>query len=110
MNDHNIEPDAQRSPACEAWIDDLFVRMFRLIRIFEKDNFDSDRYRTVAPNSFFAEASLRRWRLRLAISLYHHPDDFFTIPLWLDSLGLGYKFFLKHYSVHYEETVLFAKA
>ena len=55
-----------------------------------------------------AEAALRRWRPKLAISLYHRPEDFFTIPLWLDSLGIGYRFFLDHYSIHHEETVLFA--
>jgi hypothetical protein len=29
--------------------------------------------------------------------------------LWLDSLGIGYRFFLEHYSIHHEETVLFAR-
>jgi len=56
------------------------------------------------------EQSLRRWKPKLAISLYHRPEDFFAIPLWLDSLGLGYRFFLDHYSIHQEESVLYAKA
>lgn len=56
------------------------------------------------------EAALRRWRPRLAISLYHRPEDMFTIPLWLDALGCGYRFALDHYSIHHEETVLYAKA
>src|SRR5262249_9153018 len=56
------------------------------------------------------EQSLRRWRPKLAISLYHRPEDFFTIPLWLNSLNCGYRFFLDHYSIHNEETVLYAKA
>jgi FkbM family methyltransferase len=55
-----------------------------------------------------AEASIRRWRPKLAISLYHRAEDFFSIPLWIDSLGVGYRFFLDHYSIHHEETVLFA--
>jgi len=55
-----------------------------------------------------AESSLRRWRPKLAISLYHRPEDFFTIPSWINSLGLGYRFFLDHYSIHQEETVLYA--
>jgi FkbM family methyltransferase len=54
------------------------------------------------------EQSLRRWKPRLAISLYHRPEDFFMIPLWLDSLELGYRFYLDHYSIHHEETVLYA--
>ena len=57
-----------------------------------------------------AKASLERWRPKLTISLYHRPEDFFSIPLWLDSLGCGYRFFLDHYSIHSEETVLYARA
>jgi FkbM family methyltransferase len=57
-----------------------------------------------------AERVLRVQRPRLAISLYHRPEDFFSIPLWLHRLGCGYKFFLDHYSIHNEETVLYAKA
>lgn len=56
------------------------------------------------------EQSLRRWKPRLAISLYHRPEDFFAIPLWLHGLGLGYRFHLDHYSIHQEETVLYAVA
>ena len=55
-------------------------------------------------------SSLKRWRPKLAISLYHRPEDFFSIPLWLESLDCGYRFFLDHYSIHQEETVLYAKA
>lgn len=56
------------------------------------------------------EAALRKWKPKLAISLYHRPQDFFSIPLWLDSLHCGYRFFLDHYSIHGEETVLYASA
>ena len=55
-----------------------------------------------------AAASLRKWRPKLAISLYHRPEDFFSIPLWIDSLDCGYRFYLDHYSIHSEETVLYA--
>lgn len=56
------------------------------------------------------EKALRRWRPRLAISLYHRPEDLFSIPLWLGSLECGYRFFLNHHSIHHEETVLYATA
>ena len=56
------------------------------------------------------EQSLRRWRPKLAISLYHRPEDLYSIPLWLNSLNCGYRFFLDHYSIHHEETVLYATA
>jgi len=49
-------------------------------------------------------------RPRLAISLYHRPEDFFVIPLWINELQCGYRFYLEHYSIHHEETVLFAVA
>jgi FkbM family methyltransferase len=55
-----------------------------------------------------AESTIRRWRPKLAISLYHRPEDFFSIPFWIDSLGIGYQLFLDHYSIHHEETVLYA--
>jgi FkbM family methyltransferase len=57
-----------------------------------------------------AEGAIRRWKPRLAISLYHRWDDLFTIPLWLAGLDIGYRFFLDHYSIHNEETVLYAIA
>lgn len=57
-----------------------------------------------------AVETLRRFRPRLAISLYHRREDFYTIPEFLDGLGLGYRFFLDHYTIHHEETVLYATA
>jgi FkbM family methyltransferase len=55
-----------------------------------------------------AEQTIRRDKPKLAISLYHRPEDFFAIPLWLDGLRVGYRFHLDHYSIHHEETVLYA--
>jgi FkbM family methyltransferase len=57
-----------------------------------------------------AESTIRRWQPKLAISLYHRPEDFFSIPSWIDSLGIGYRLYLDHYSIHHEETVLYAIA
>jgi FkbM family methyltransferase len=56
------------------------------------------------------EQAIRRCKPKLAISIYHRPEDFFTIPLWINALGCGYRFFLGHYSIHHEETVLYATA
>ncbi len=55
-----------------------------------------------------AERTLKRFRPRLAISLYHSPEDFTVIPRYLDSLDLGYRFSIDHFTIHAEETVLFA--
>lgn len=55
-----------------------------------------------------AEKTLRRFRPKLAICVYHSLADFWEIPQYLESLNLGYKFHLRHFSIHQEETVLFA--
>lgn len=57
-----------------------------------------------------AEATLRRFRPRLAIAAYHKPDDLAAIPEYLAGLELGYRFQLGHITMHAEETVLFAIA
>ncbi len=56
-----------------------------------------------------AEDSIRRFRPRLAISVYHRLPDFWEIAQWIDGLGLGYRFHLRHFTIHAEETVLFAE-
>jgi FkbM family methyltransferase len=50
---------------------------------------------------------IKTFRPKLAISLYHSLIDFVTIPRFLSSLCSGYKFYLGHYTIHSEETVLF---
>ena len=57
-----------------------------------------------------AELTLRRFRPRLAISLYHRWDDYFRIPIYLDELGLGYRFHLENYTISDGETVLYCIA
>lgn len=54
-----------------------------------------------------AEMTLSKFRPKLAICLYHGIDDFKSIPRYIDGLGLGYKFYLDHSTIHWEETVLF---
>ena len=55
-----------------------------------------------------ARETLKRHRPRLAISVYHQTADLMRIPLWLDDLGLGYRLWLDHYTIHHEETILYA--
>ena len=55
-----------------------------------------------------AEQTLRQFKPNLAISIYHKFADFFEIPSYLHGLGLGYRFYLDHYTIHAEETVLYA--
>lgn len=53
--------------------------------------------------------TIKKFKPKLAIAIYHSLDDFVNIPLWLNSLGLGYRFYIDHYTIHSEETVLYAK-
>ncbi|MCD6064245.1 MAG: hypothetical protein K0R82_2156 [Flavipsychrobacter sp.] len=55
-----------------------------------------------------AEETIRRFRPNLAIAIYHGMEDFVNIPLYIESLGLGYRLYLGHYTIHAEETVIFA--
>jgi FkbM family methyltransferase len=57
-----------------------------------------------------AESTIRRFRPRLAISLYHKLEDFAQIPSWIAGLDLGYRLYLDHYTIHHEETVLYCAA
>ncbi len=52
--------------------------------------------------------TIKKHRPKLAIAIYHSLEDFVNIPKWLMGLGLDYNFFLGHYTIHAEETVLFA--
>lgn len=53
--------------------------------------------------------TIKKYRPKLAIAIYHSMNDFVEIPRWIDDLGLGYQLFLGHYTIHAEETVIFAK-
>jgi len=55
-----------------------------------------------------ARETIARFRPKLAISIYHRPDDFCDIILLLQSFDLGYRFSLDHYTIFDEETVLYA--
>lgn len=55
-----------------------------------------------------AEKALKKFHPKLAISLYHSIQDFNSIPRYLESLGLAYKYYLDHHTIYENETVLFA--
>lgn len=45
---------------------------------------------------------------KLAISVYHKKEDIFTIPDYILSVNPNYKFYFRHYSGIYADTVLYA--
>jgi len=57
-----------------------------------------------------AEQTIRRFRPRLAICVYHSIADFARIPAWIAGLDLGYRLYLDHFTIYGEETICFATA
>lgn len=57
-----------------------------------------------------AETTLRRHKPDLALCVYHSKEDFTRLARFVDRLNLGYRFALGHFTIHSEETVLFATA
>ena len=55
-----------------------------------------------------AVSTIKKFQPKLAISLYHINDDFHRIPILLKNCNPNYKFRLGHYTIHGEETVLYA--
>jgi len=53
--------------------------------------------------------TIRNFKPKLAISIYHNLDDFSSLYKIIENLDLGYRFYLGHSTIHAEETVLFAK-
>lgn len=108
MEDGDVAPDAQIDSAAfpVRSIDDL-VEAGRVSRVdFTKMDIEGSELAALCG----AERTLRRFTPKLAISLYHKPEDFCDIPAWLNQLGLGYRFYLGHYTIHAGETVLYAIA
>jgi FkbM family methyltransferase len=56
-----------------------------------------------------AQESIRRFKPKLAISLYHKPNDIFELILYLKDKFPFYSLYLDHYTIHLEETVLYCR-
>ena len=56
-----------------------------------------------------AERTIREQKPKLAISIYHKPEDIWEIPSLLLDFVPDYKFYIRHYTLHGNETVLYAQ-
>lgn len=57
-----------------------------------------------------ARETIKKFKPKLAIALYHNTSDFESIPKFIKELNLGYRFYLSHSTIYGEETMLFATA
>lgn len=57
-----------------------------------------------------AEKTIKKYHPRMAISIYHKPEDIFTLPELVMSMSDDYKFYLRHYQISRCETILYAIA
>ncbi len=55
-----------------------------------------------------AENAIRNNKPKLAICVYHNPEDIFEIPEYILRIRPDYKLYLRHYSFDGTETVLYA--
>lgn len=55
-----------------------------------------------------AAETIKRFKPKLAICVYHKPDDLLEIPFYIKSLVPKYKLYLSHKCTEWSETVLFA--
>jgi FkbM family methyltransferase len=57
-----------------------------------------------------AEKTIKKYKPKLAICVYHKPEDIIDIPLYIKSIVPEYKLYMRHYTDTFGETVLYAVA
>jgi hypothetical protein len=56
-----------------------------------------------------AKVTISKYMPRLAIAIYHKPEDIVEIPFYILSLFPGYRLYIRHYNTwHTSETFLYA--
>lgn len=55
-----------------------------------------------------AESVIKKNRPKLAICIYHNPEDLYEIPFLIKEMVPEYKLYIRHHSDTYAETVVYA--
>ena len=55
-----------------------------------------------------AKNMIQTHRPKLAICVYHKPEDIIEIPAYVLSLCPDYRLYFRHYSTYHAETVMYA--
>lgn len=85
-------------------IDDL-VERYAIPRVdFIKLDIEGSERATLAG----AIQTIRKFRPRMALCLYHRPSDLFAIPQIVRQIEAGYDLRIDHYTIYDQETVLYA--
>lgn len=56
-----------------------------------------------------AKRTIVKYKPRLAICIYHKPEDIYEIPEYILSIVPEYRFWIRHYATDGSETVLYAR-
>jgi FkbM family methyltransferase len=98
--------DSNNSVTDSISIDD-FVKKNKLSKVdFIKLDIEGSEFAALVS----ASETIKKFKPKLAIALYHSPLDFERIPKLLKEYLPSYKFYLKHATINHEETMLFAMA
>jgi hypothetical protein len=54
-----------------------------------------------------ARKTIAKWKPRIAVCVYHQPDDFWTLPEETFSVHDDYQLYLRHYTEGVVESVMF---
>lgn len=55
-----------------------------------------------------AKQTIQKYKPKLAISIYHKPEDIIDIPHYIHELNPQYRFYIRHYTTNECDTVLYA--
>lgn len=105
-----IVPHASQAQAANTVITDTIDTMVERLGVSKVDLIKMDIEGAELAALHGAQKTILRDRPKLAICIYHQLDHFWKIPQFIDSLHCGYEFRIGHFTIHAEETVLFAEA